>query len=181
MPLCFGSAFRNSCNLTIWTSGAPLEAFQEHKPRVNILRCLSLWPGYCIIRYCSAAPTKRRIIVPTEEEDNSTLAFAGPKSSHHLWQRWWGRDCRSPEFVCWTWSPAQTTEITSQHMLQWKRSLIKTFFFFVHCCIIFIPAMFCFCQNTVHKKRKKKKKTGGNATFPSTCLFVIVSILRVQL
>lgn len=158
MPLCFGSAFRNSCNLTIWTSGAPHNAFQEHKPKVNIFRCLSLWPGYYIIWCCSAAPTKRRIIVPTEKEDNSTLAFAGPKSSHHLWRRWWGRDCRSPEFVCWTWSPVRTTKMTSQHMLQWKRSLIKAFFFlFVHCCIIFIPAMLCFCQNTVHKKKKKKK------------------------
>lgn len=126
MPLCFGSAFCNSCNLTIWTSGALRKAFQQHKPLVNIFRCLSLWPGYCIIRCCY----RRRIIVPTEKEDNSTLAFAGPKSSHHLWQRWWGRDCKSPEFVCWTWSPARTTKMTSQHMLQWKRSLIKTFFFF---------------------------------------------------
>lgn len=132
MPLCFGSAFRKTCNLTIWTSGAPRKAFQEHKPKVNIFRCRGLWPGFYIIWCRSPAPTKRRIIVPTEKEDNTTLACAGPKSSHHLWQRWWGRDCRSPEFVCWTWSPARTTEMTSQRMPQWKRSLIKFCFVFLY-------------------------------------------------
>lgn len=161
MPLCFGSAFRKTCNLTIWTSGAPRKAFQEHKPKVNIFRCLGLWPGYYIIRCRSPAPTKRRIKVPTEKEDNTTLACAGPKSSHHLWQRWWGRDCRSPEFVCWTWSPARTTEMTSQRMPQWKRSLIKFLLFFLYpllhnlysCDLLFLSK-----HSSVHWGVKKRKR-----------------------
>lgn len=129
MPLCFGSTFRKTCNLTIWISGVPHKAFQEHKPKVNIFRCLGLWPGYYIIRCCSPSPTKRRIIVPTEKEDNSTWACAGPKSSHHLWQRWWGRDCRSPAFVCWTWSPVWTAKNDESAHASMKEVVNKDFFF----------------------------------------------------
>lgn len=63
MPLCFGSAFRKTCNLTIWTSGAPRKAFQEHKPKVNIFR----WLLHYMVPFTSA----------DKKEDNSTNRKGG--------------------------------------------------------------------------------------------------------
>lgn len=127
--VCHYVLARRSVKPVIWPFG-PLVRHAKHSRNISPKWTSS--DGYYIIWCRSPAPTKRRIIVPTEKEDNTTLACAGPKSSHHLWQRWWGRDCRSPEFVCWTWSPARTTEMTSQRMPQWKRSLIKFCFVFLY-------------------------------------------------
>lgn len=127
--VCHYVLARRSVKPVIWPFG-PLVRHAKHSRNISLKWTSS--DGYYIIWCRSPAPTKRRIIVPTEKEDNTTLACAGPKSSHHLWQRWWGRDCRSPEFVCWTWSPARTTEMTSQRMPQWKRSLIKFCFVFLY-------------------------------------------------
>lgn len=135
------------CHPTIWNSRTALKVLQKHKLKVNILfRCSSIWPGYCIMLHHS--PTR------TEKEYNTTLAYAGPKSSHHLWRHWWGRDCMTPEFVCWTWSPekyAETTKMTSQHMLHWKRSLISFFFVVVvQYWIIIIPACSVLSKQAVY-------------------------------
>lgn len=77
MVFCFGQVCTEYCHPTIWNPRTPREALQKHKLKVNIFIQMFQYSTW-LLHYAAPFTSSNR------KEYNSTLAYAGPKSSHHL-------------------------------------------------------------------------------------------------